>query len=97
MISTVFQVSARYVHLIFKGEDTTVAGFIREQRLQKCRQELQDLNHSRRSITTIAFSWGFNSSARFSQLFSERFGLTPREYRASCLEDPIFRSDKGEG
>lgn len=82
MVADVFRVSPRYVHMLFEDEDTTAAGYIRELRLQKCKQDLLDVNHSHRSLTDIAFSWGFNSSAHFSRLFSERFGVSPREFRA---------------
>ncbi|MBL7203380.1 MAG: helix-turn-helix domain-containing protein [Desulfobacteraceae bacterium] len=83
MIANASHLSTRYVHLLFKDEDATAASYIREQRLQKCKQNLQDINQFNRSITDIAYSWGFNSSAHFSSSFSERFGVSPREYRAS--------------
>ena len=37
--------------------------------------------HSHRTITEIAFAWGFNNSAHFNRLFKERYGLSARAYR----------------
>ena len=55
-----------------------------------------------RSITSIAFDHGFNSSAHFSTLFRRKYGVSPRDVSqelASCLSrtdadliDPHFRS-----
>jgi AraC-like DNA-binding protein len=36
-----------------------------------------------KSITQIAFSWGFNNAAHFSRCFKTRFGATPSDYRQS--------------
>ncbi|HJP67724.1 MAG TPA: helix-turn-helix domain-containing protein, partial [Sphingomicrobium sp.] len=36
------------------------------------------------SISEIAYGVGFSSPAHFSARFRERFGMTPREYRASA-------------
>lgn len=68
-----------------------MAGFMREQWLQKCAGELRGLDPTSRSVTDIAFSWGVNSSAHFSRLFSERFGVTPREYRTLGEEHLIHK------
>jgi AraC-like DNA-binding protein len=53
------------------------------QRLEACRRELGDPQQGHRSISDIAFGWGFNDAAHFSRAFRERFGLSPREWRAS--------------
>ena len=34
-----------------------------------------------RSVSDIAFSWGFNDAAHFSRAFKERFRVTPKEFR----------------
>jgi AraC-like DNA-binding protein len=38
-----------------------------------------------RTITEIAFGWGFSDAAHFSRIFRARFGCAPRELRAECL------------
>ena len=39
-----------------------------------------------RTITDIAFSWGFQNSTHFSRRFKDEFGLSPHEFRnEACL------------
>jgi len=53
--------------------------------LQQNREDLASAAQRKRSITEIAFSWGFNSSPHFSRLFKERYGISPRRYRARAF------------
>ncbi len=78
--------SIRYIQRLFSEGDCTVSTYIRRQRLEGCKKQLADpawLNHG---ITEIAFNWGFNSSAHFSRVFKEQYGINPREYRKQALK-----------
>ena len=80
-----FGFSIRYIQRLFSEEDCTVSKYIRRKRLEGCKRQLGDpawLNHS---ITEIAFNWGFNSSAHFSRVFKEEYGINAREYRKQAL------------
>jgi AraC-like DNA-binding protein len=80
-----FGFSIRYIQRLFSEEDCTVSKYIRRKRLEGCKRQLADpawLNHS---ITEIAFNWGFNSSAHFSRVFKEEYGINAREYRKQAL------------
>ncbi len=77
--------SSRTIHKLFEGEAMTVARAIWDRRLERCRMELVDPALSGRSITEIAHHWGFSDSQHFSRAFKNRFGVTPREYRATSL------------
>lgn len=49
---------------------------------------MRDLKHAsaaHRTITDIAFSWGFNNGAHFSRVFREHTGLSPSDFRAAAL------------
>ena len=48
-------------------------------RLDGCRGDLA--RQSDRTISEIAFAWGFSSSAHFSRAFRKRFGVTPTAFR----------------
>jgi AraC-like DNA-binding protein len=37
-----------------------------------------------RSVTDVAFAWGFNSLATFYRTFHEAFGMTPGALRAGA-------------
>ena len=74
-------ISLRYLHQIFEGEGSTVCAYIRNQRLLMCDAMLRDAN-CRKSISEIAYQWGFNDQAQFSRNYRSRFGCTPSDVRA---------------
>jgi AraC-like DNA-binding protein len=75
-------VSVRHLHQLFRGTGHTFGTWVREQRLDRCRDEIADPVHALRSISEIAFSHGFNDAAHFSRAFSRRFGEAPSALRA---------------
>ena len=75
-------VSVRHLHQLFRGTGHTFGTWVREQRLDRCRDEIVDPVHALRSISEIAFSHGFNDAAHFSRAFSRRFGEAPSALRA---------------
>jgi AraC-like DNA-binding protein len=87
MIAGVFNLSPRYLHLLFQQEETTLTQFIRNLRLEKCKQDLLDPLQQHRTIIDIAFSWGFNDAAHFSHVFKKQFGLSARALRAKKFSE----------
>ena len=81
MIANAINISKSYLYLLFQGEGITVNRYIWDLRLEKCRADLANPLHSHRTITEIAFAWGFNNSTHFSRLFKERYGLSARAFR----------------
>jgi AraC family transcriptional activator of tynA and feaB len=81
-----FGCSIRYIQRLFSEEDCTVSKYIRRQRLEGCKRQLADAAWLHHSITEIAFNWGFNSSAHFSRVFREEYGISAREYRKQALK-----------
>ncbi|MGH9717137.1 MAG: helix-turn-helix domain-containing protein [Candidatus Acidiferrales bacterium] len=73
--------SKRYLHMIFRPEGVSISDFILKSRLERCRAELLSPSGVHRSITDIAYSWGFNNSNHFSRCFRRQFGVAPRELR----------------
>ncbi|MFT3774923.1 MAG: helix-turn-helix domain-containing protein [Minicystis sp.] len=71
--------STRYLHRAFADEPETITDHIWALRLEGCREELS--RRRDRTISEVAFSWGFSSSAHFSRLFRKRFGVSPSELR----------------
>ncbi|WAC27739.1 helix-turn-helix domain-containing protein [Ancylobacter sp. SL191] len=74
-------ISVRYLHQIFEAEGITVGAYIRNQRLLASDAMLRD-PHCRKSISEIAYEWGFGDQAQFSRNYRARFGCTPSEARA---------------
>jgi AraC-like DNA-binding protein len=81
-IARSLNVSSRYLRMIFAGEKDSVSSYILRRRLEEVAHQLADTRWRGRSICEIAFDWGFNSAPHFSRSFRERYGMSPREYRA---------------
>jgi AraC-like DNA-binding protein len=79
MIAAAHHISVRYLHRLFEAEDTTVAAWIRQRRLERCRAELA--NGGDEPVSAIAARWGLPDSAHFSRLFRRAYGMPPAEYR----------------
>ena len=75
------KMTPRYLHHLFSDREETVARYIVRRRLDECAQALVCNAQRSRTITAIAFDFGFNSPTHFGRVFRARFGMTPREYR----------------
>ena len=53
--------------------------------LTDLRADLKNPAQAQRTITDIAFSWGFNNGAHFSRVFREHTGLSPSDFRETAL------------
>ncbi|MFI9844537.1 helix-turn-helix domain-containing protein [Nonomuraea sp. NPDC051941] len=80
-IAAAHHISLRYLHKLFQQEGHTVAGWIRQRRLEQCRRDLADPQLATRPINAIAARWGFTNAAHFSQAFRHAYGLPPRQFR----------------
>jgi AraC-like DNA-binding protein len=69
------------VHRAWEGEANSLTSWIWSMRLQGAEQDLRQLAHQHRTITEIAYHWGFSSSAHFSRAFRRHFGVPPKEVR----------------
>jgi len=74
-ISAALGCTKRYLHMLFSERGMTVSDYIWRARLQHCRQELE--THGGKTITDVAFSWGFSSSSHFSRVFRKCYGVVP--------------------
>jgi AraC-like DNA-binding protein len=81
IVAAAHHVSLRYLHRLFEAQDTTVAGWIRRRRLERCRRDLADPAFRAVPVAAVAARWGLPDSAHFSRLFRRTYGLPPAEYR----------------
>jgi AraC-like DNA-binding protein len=91
MIAAAHHISVRYLYKLFQNHDTSVAGWIRGRRLERCRRDLVDPTLWARPVSAIAARWGFADGAHFSRVFRAAYGIPPREYRrrAAQLRGPV--------
>ncbi|MGO1054774.1 helix-turn-helix domain-containing protein [Crossiella sp. CA198] len=80
-VAAAHHISVRYLHRLFQQEGQTVAGWIRDRRLENCRRDLGDPALRERPVHAVARRWGFTDSAHFNRVFRTAFGLPPGEYR----------------
>lgn len=83
-------ISPYYFHRLFRihvGE--TLADYIKRLRLQKAEEQLQ---HSKDSITEIAYDAGYETLSSFIKVFNQEKGISPKKYREQvhpfALEQP---------
>lgn len=74
-------ITPRYLHLLFEDVGTSVSTWVRERRLERCRDDIHCSVSTARTITDIAYGWGFNDLSHFSKAFKQQFGQSPRNYR----------------
>jgi len=82
-IARALNCSKRSLHKAFEAEPATLHQHIWAQRLDGARRELENAQQDARSITEIAFAWGFSSPEHFSRIFRARYGASPRDWRCN--------------
>jgi AraC-like DNA-binding protein len=84
-VARAVQLSPDHLSRLFRSEALPLSRLIWVQRLDACRRDLADVRLADRSVSELAFSWGFNDAAHFSRSFREQFGQSPREWRVRAL------------
>jgi len=86
-IAAGLRLSPRYLRTIFATSGERLSGYILRRRLEECARQMRNPAWNGHTLTEIAFSWGFNSSAYFTRCFHEQFGAAPRDYRRAASRD----------
>lgn len=73
--------SKRYLHRVFEDDDCSLDRYIWQARLERCQAALLLPGAVRKSVSEVAYAWGFNSSAHFCRVFKSQYGLSPTEFR----------------
>lgn len=68
--------SVRYVHKLFEN-GPPVMQWVSAQRLRACQQDIA--TRGSRSISEVAYAWGFNSPSHFSRAFKKHHGVRPSD------------------
>jgi len=76
-VAAAMKISVRQLHLLFEPTGTSFAEHVLGRRLEECRAMLESPSSRSRSVTDIAYAWGFNSLASFYRAFGQRFGVSP--------------------
>ncbi|WP_432832459.1 helix-turn-helix domain-containing protein [Dactylosporangium sp. CA-092794] len=81
-VAAAHHISVRTLHRLFQANEVTVAGWIRQRRLERCHADLLDPALVTRSVRSIARRWGFPDAAHFSRVFQNAYGSSPAAFRA---------------
>jgi AraC-like DNA-binding protein len=81
VIAAAHHVSLRHLYKLFEEQHTSVAGWIRQRRLERCRRDLLDPALAHWPVSAIAARWGLIDPAHFSRTFRAAYGFPPAEYR----------------
>ena len=79
-IAAALGISVRTLHLAFEPTGTSFAEHVTRRRLQECRAALERPAGTR-SITDVAFAWGFSNLTTFYRAFHREFGMAPGQLR----------------
>lgn len=80
-IAEAVKLSPRQIHRLFANEPISLMRWVWVQRLENCHRELREPASAKRTISDIAYAWGFNDQAHFSRAFRKHFGVSPRHVR----------------
>jgi AraC-like DNA-binding protein len=81
MIAAAHHVSLRLLHKLFQEQGQTMAGWIRQCRLERSQRDLVDPTQASRPVAAVAVRWGFGSTTHFTRAFRAAYGLPPHHYR----------------
>jgi AraC family transcriptional regulator, positive regulator of tynA and feaB len=74
-------VSVRYANAVLAEDGSSIMRLIRARRLERCRRALEDPSQAHRTVSEIAYGWGFSDMTHFGRSFRAAFGSLPGEYR----------------
>jgi AraC family transcriptional activator of tynA and feaB len=80
-VAAAFNLSDRYLRMLFESDGESLAAYIQRRRLEESARQLRDSRCGSRTISEIAFAWGFNSLGSFDRAFRAQFDTTPGQYR----------------
>jgi AraC-like DNA-binding protein len=75
-------ISVRYANEILEEHNTSLARLILARRLARCRCALEDPAQANRTVSEIAYGWGFSDLTHFGRRFKQAYHILPREARA---------------
>lgn len=80
-IASAHNISVRYLYKVLEAGGVSLGAWVRQQRLEACRQDLGRPAAQFMSISAIARRWGFADPSSFGRSFRAAYGMSPREWR----------------
>lgn len=80
-VATEHHMSPRTLDRLFTGQAWSVSGYIRHERLEAVRRDLENPALRQHSVSALAARWCFFDAAHFSRLFRDAYGYPPSQAR----------------
>ncbi|MFI2428430.1 helix-turn-helix transcriptional regulator [Streptomyces sp. NPDC018955] len=82
-IASAHHISVSHLHRVFKvhSQGATVAGWVRQHRLEQARRDLGDPAQQALPVHEIGARWGFAHHAVFTRAFRAAYGIPPHDHR----------------
>lgn len=78
-VANAIGVSVRYANEVLAEHGTSITKLIQARRLARCRYALEDPNQAHRTVSEIAYGWGFADLTHFGRRFKHAYGILPSE------------------
>ena len=91
-IAKTFNCSRRQLYNIFTNENFTINNYIKDLRLKKCKNDLENKYLFKLNITEIAYKNGYKDAGTFVKAFKQKFGMPPGHFRK--MNQPDFLSNQ---
>jgi len=80
-VAAAHHISVRHLYNVLGESGISLGDWIRERRLEKCRDALAHPADQAAAITHLARQWGFRDVSSFGRSFHAAYGMSPREWR----------------
>jgi AraC-like DNA-binding protein len=80
-IAAAHRMSPRTLDRLFSGQSRPVSGYIRHERLEAVRRDLENPALRPHAVAALAARWCFFDAAHFSRLFRDTYGYPPSQAR----------------
>jgi AraC family transcriptional activator of tynA and feaB len=77
-------ISVRYANAALADDDMSIMRLIQARRLARCRYALDDPTQAHRTVSEIAYGWGFSDMTHFGRRFKKAYGILPSDYQDAC-------------
>jgi AraC family transcriptional activator of tynA and feaB len=74
-------VTVRHANSVLAHEGTSIMRLVQARRLDRCRSALEDPLQAHRTLSEIAYAWGFSDMTHFSRRFKMAYGILPSACR----------------
>lgn len=91
MVASMMGMTVRNLyHFVGRITTSTPSSIIRDMRLNRAAYLLK---HTRMTMEEVAYKSGFNHRSTFYNVFSARYGCTPKQFHESNCDDALTRMD----